>query len=237
MAAYTKTTPGAPVQGFYTLGDVVTDSLNVAHVCTKTGFAAPIGAMVGNAATFAATPSVVTAGAYASGAAAGTGSSAVETVSGPVHKTVLTLADLAVNVADATQYGGTKIYDFPEERILVLGCVATLTPKTTTAIASTINSGVAGAIALGRVTASAISLTGTMADLTPSTAIVTSTTINVAAAAVTPVLAAAAAFDGTSTAIDMFLNCSITTATDIDADGTIAFGGTITFHWLNLGDL
>jgi hypothetical protein len=157
-------------------------------------------------------------------------------LSGGVHKTVLTLTDAAVSITDANAYGGTKIYDFPEGRILVLGVTATLAPKTTTAIASTINSGVAGAVALGSVTASNVTLDSTMADMLPSTVIATSTVINVAAAAVTAALAAAAQFDGTTTPVDMFLNSSITTGTDIDADGVLAYSGTITMHWVNLGD-
>lgn len=159
-------------------------------------------------------------------------------VIGVVNKTILTLTNTPVAMVDATvQGGGVKIYDFPAGRILFLGCIASLAPKTTTVIADTINSAVAGVWSLGRAVATAdAALTGTEADMLPSTAFTSSATINVAAATVTGALAASAQFDGTATAIDMYLNSCITLATDIDADGTIAWSGTVTFHWINLGD-
>jgi hypothetical protein len=137
---------------------------------------------------------------------------------------------------NGTEYQGTKIYDFPEGRIYVLGTVATLQQKTTSAIATTLNSGVTGAIALGTATASNVSLTGTMVDILPSTAFTTSTVINVAGTAVTAVLAAAAFFDGTATAKDVFLNTAYATTTDVDLDATQTISGTIVITWVNLGD-
>lgn len=235
MAAYTKNSPGAPTAGFYTAGDTVTDSLGVVWTATRTGQAGPDG--FGQPTQFAG--SYPNLGVTTAGVGSSPVASVVATEFGAsgLHQTVLTLTDAPILVTDALAYGSLKIYDFPEGRIHVLGCVATLAPKTTTAIASTINSGVAGAVGLGTAAASAVTLATTMVDLLPSTVIATSTTINVAAAAVTPVLAAAAVFNGTSTAIDAYLNTSITTATDIDADGTLAYSGTIRITWVNLGDI
>ena len=155
---------------------------------------------------------------------------------GPLVITTLTLDNVAQAVVNGTEYQGTKLYDFPQGRIHVLGVTATLQQKTTSALASTLNSGSTGAISLGTATASNVSLTGTMVDLLPSTAFTSSTTINVAGTAVSAALAAAAQFDGTSTAKDMFLNTAYATTTDVDADATQTISGTIVITWINLGD-
>lgn len=155
---------------------------------------------------------------------------------GPLVQTTLTLANVAQSVVNGTEYQGTKIYDFPACRLSVLGCIATLQQKTTSALASTLNASSTGAIALGTATASNVSLTGTMVDLLPSTAFTSSATINVAGTAVSAALAAAAQFDGTSTAKDMYLNTAYATTTDVDADATQTISGTIVITWLNLGD-
>jgi flagellar basal body rod protein FlgG len=156
---------------------------------------------------------------------------------GPLCITTLTLNNVAQAVVNGTEYQGTKLYDFPQCRLSILGVTATLQQKTTSAIASTLNSGVTGAISLGTATASNVSLTSTMVDLLPSTAFTSSTTINVAGTAVTAALAAAAQFDGTSTAKDMFLNTAYATTTDVDANATQTISGTIVITWINLGDL
>lgn len=170
------------------------------------------------------------------------GSAPIGTVSvkhvafGPFVQTTLTLASVAQTVTNGTEYQSTKIYDFPAGRISVLGVTATLQQKTTSAIATTINSGVTGAIALGTAAASNVSLTGTMVDLLPSTAFTSSTTINVAGTAVSAALAAAAQFDGTSTAKDVYLNTAYATTTDVDGNGTQTISGTVVITWINLGD-
>lgn len=155
---------------------------------------------------------------------------------GPFVKTTLTLKDVAQTVVNGTEYQGTKIYDLPEGRLLVLGVTATLQQKTTSAIASTLNSGVTGAISLGTAAASNVSLTSTMVDLLPSTAFTSSTTINVAGTAVKNALAASAHFDGTTTAKDIYLNTAYATTTDVDGDATQTISGTVVIVWVNLGD-
>lgn len=148
----------------------------------------------------------------------------------------LTLDNVPQAVVNGTEFQGTKLMTFPEGRLNVLGCTATLQQKTTSAIASTLNSGVTGAISLGTATASNVALTGAMVDLLPSTAFTSSTTINVAGTAVSAALAAAAQFDGTSTAKSMFLNTAYATTTDVDADATQTISGTITVVFAFLGD-
>jgi len=143
---------------------------------------------------------------------------------------------VAQNVVNGTEYQGTKIYDFPEGRILVLGVTATLQQKTTSAIDTTLNSGT-GAISLGSVTASATTLASTMVDFLPSTAFTSSTVINVAGTAVTAALAASAQFNGTATPVDLYLNTAYATTTDVDGNATQTISGTVRIVWVLLGDL
>lgn len=153
-----------------------------------------------------------------------------------IHQTILTLTDLAQAVVNGTEYQGTKIYTFPLGRILVMGVTASIAQKTTSAIDTTLNSGVTGALGIGTATASNVSLTSAMVDLLPSTAFTTSTVINVAGAAVGAALAASAQFDGTSTAKAVFINTAYATTADVDGNATQTLTGNVTITWVNLGD-
>jgi hypothetical protein len=155
---------------------------------------------------------------------------------GPFIQTTLTLANVAQTVVNGTEYQGTKIYDFPNCRMNVLGVTATLQQKTTSALASTLNASSTGAIGLGTATASATTLATTMVDFLPSTAFTSSATVNVAGTAVSAALAAAAQFDGTATAKDLYLNTAYATTADVDGDATQTISGTVVITWINLGD-
>lgn len=155
---------------------------------------------------------------------------------GPLHQTVLTLDGVGQTVTNGTEYQSTLLFTFPEGRILVLGNTATLKQKTTSTLASTLNASSTGAISLGTAAASNVSLTGTMVDLLPSTAFTSSATVNVFGTAVSAALAAAAQFDGTSSAKAMYLNTAYATTTDVDADATQVISGTIRLTWIFLGD-
>lgn len=155
---------------------------------------------------------------------------------GPFIQSTITLTDVAQTVVNGTEYQGTKIFDFPAGRLNVLGVTATLQQTTTSALATTLNASSTGAIGLGTATASATTLATTMVDLLPSTAFTSSATINVAGTAVSNALAAAAQFDGTTTAKDMYLNTAYATTTDVDGDATQTISGTIVVTWIQLGD-
>jgi hypothetical protein len=167
------------------------------------------------------------------------GATAVATETGDslVHQTTITLSDLAQAVANGTEYQGTKIYDFPVGRILVLGVTASIAQKTTSAIDTTLNGESVGALSIGTATASNTTLDSTMADLLPSTAFASSATINVAGTAVGAALAASAQFDGTSTATDVYINTAYATTTDVDGNATQTLSGTVKITWINLGDI
>lgn len=155
---------------------------------------------------------------------------------GPFCQTTLTLNNVPQAVVNGTEYQGTKIYDLPEGRIFVLGCTATLQQKTTSALASTLNASSTGSIGIGTATASATTLATTMVDLIPATAFTSSATINVAGTAVSAALAAAAQFDGTTTAKDVYLNTAYATTTDVDGNATQTISGTVILTWVQLGD-
>ena len=164
------------------------------------------------------------------------GSTAVTTYGAQVVTERITLADVRQTVVNGTEYQGTKIATLPAGRILVLGVTATLRQTTTSALASTLNASSTGAVALGTVTASNVSLTSTMVNLLPSTAFTSSATVNVAGTAVSAALAASAQFDGTSTAVDVFLNSAFATTADVDGDATMVWNGTVDITYINLGD-
>ena len=155
---------------------------------------------------------------------------------GFLYQTTLTLTDVAQTVVNGTEYQSTKLWTFPQGRILVNGVIATIAQKTTSVIASTLNSGVTGALGIGTAAASNVALTSTMVDLLPSTAFTSSTTINVAGTAVSAALAASAQFDGTTTAKPVYINTAYATTTDVDADATQTLTGTILITWTFLGD-
>jgi len=175
----------------------------------------------------------------ASGAGAATtltGMSVTESGNGVVQKTTFTFTNWTPTVADATTGVGTKIYDFPEGRIFVLGSTGSCTFTTTSVLASTLNASASSRWGVGTVTQTNATLATTEQDLLPVTTFTSSATINVANTATTGALAAAAAFDGTATAKDAYFNISVPTATDIDADATVAINGSVTITWINLGD-
>lgn len=155
---------------------------------------------------------------------------------GALYQTTLSLVDVPQAVTNGTEYQSTLLYTFPEGRLLVLGCTATLAQKTTSTLASTLNASVTGAVSLGTVAASATTLATTMVDLMPSTAFTSSATINVAGTAVSSALAASAQFDGTSTAKKMYLNSAYATTADVDGNATQTFTGTVRVTWVWLGD-
>jgi len=158
-----------------------------------------------------------------------------------IHKTVLTCAALPISIADdagVAQYGGVKVYDFPEGLICTLGAV--IDGAVTGGVTGTIINTWAGGIALGSAAATTgATLTGTEADIMPEVDVAAAT----AKVAVVDAVSVAAALtesgarwlDGTATAKDLYLNLVV----DDDAThtaGTVSFTGTITVHWINLGD-
>jgi hypothetical protein len=242
MTAYTKTSPGAPATGFYNAGDTVTDSNDIVWYAVRTGFAGYDASQMFSGGLFVALPpNTALLNPAGAGTANGATVSAVESGIGPVHKTVLTLAATPISIADEAgqgQYGGVKIYDFPAGLIMPLGAVvdASVTLGTTGTIINTWD----GSIALGvEVVADHQDAANKRGQVMPAVA-VTQAVAKVAVAKAVSVAtnlteSGARHLDGTSTAIDLYLNLLVTDeATHTAGTGTIS--GTVTFHWINLGD-
>lgn len=166
---------------------------------------------------------------------------------GPFNCTVLTFDAVSLTITDALAYLGTKVYDFPTGIIRVYDSAGAFTLTTTSAIAGTLNSGVTVNWGFGTVTASAATLATTMIDVLPGSggtlpAFTSSTVINVASAEDDDYLKhadaqdAAAIWDGTATAKDLYFNIAVPTATDIDANATVALDGIFVMYWALLHD-
>lgn len=223
MALYTKNTPGAPVSGQYALSDQVVDSVGVTWTCIQAGLPGvfmPGGFKLSTNGTIAST----------------TGLTGLELGDGILHQTVFTFAAVPLTIADATVGVGSKIYDFPEGRIYIVGATGTMAFTTTSVLASTLNASVSCRWGVGTTTQVNATLATTEQDILPVTTFTSSATINVANTATTAALASPAVFDGTGTAKDAFFNISVPTATDIDADATVTCTGNVIISWIFLGD-
>lgn len=185
--------------------------------------------------------------AQGSGAAAYTtkpgdlGIAQTERQSGFFHSVRLDFFKLAQTITNgASEYTNTLIYTFPIGLIQFLGAIYSLTPTTTSTLSTTITTGSSGTLGFGTVVASNATLSTTMINVGPGTgqtptAWTSSTTINVAAATVTGFLIAlpTTMFDGTGTAIKLYLNNSVAVNS---ADGTMTWDGYINFAYLHCGD-
>jgi len=168
------------------------------------------------------------------------GVTAIEQGDGVVHKTVLRIESLNVDVVSVTTgagVGGSKVYDFPEGRILVLGTMAYLTLAIPTASQADFTDATPeGDIGVGTVAPADADGLGT--DATDDN-LSTATAFTMAAYTATPEVPSEASLqiDGTSTAVDMFVNMLVD-AGDIDDDttGEILVSGVIVCTWINLGD-
>jgi hypothetical protein len=174
------------------------------------------------------------------GAAAGTGVGVQEIGTGAFRKTILTLKNTPVVMADnagVTAFGSLKVYDFPAGELYVLGAHADVViTKTSGGVIDTWD----GDIGLGTVAANntATPLATTEQNILPNTA----TPQAVAGVSTTKgvtITTAVGMLDGTSTAVDAFLNVLVDD-TDHDVTTTpcnLIFNGTVTIFWVNLGDI
>lgn len=172
------------------------------------------------------------------GAAAGTGVTAKELGVGGFQTTILTFVNTPVPLTDeagVVAYGGLKVYDFPQGYIFMQGAVADLA---ITKSSAGVNADWDGDIGVGTVTASNnASMASTEQNIIPTTA-----TPQAAAGATTGKAVSTptehAILDGHTTAIDAFLNLLVD---DGDQDVTttpcnLIVNGTLTLHWLFMGD-
>jgi len=218
-----------PTTGAWYRGDVVINSgfssgEALYWICTSSG---EPGTWV---AVYTTTPADLPVGV---GAKNGATVTAVQT-GVEVFKTVLTLASTPVTVANTTgsSFGGVKLYDFPVGRILIHGVTANLSFNWAgTGIVATGS----GDFSMGTAVTADATLDGTNVDLLPSTGLLDPFVAGVGTGK--GALAASAHFDGTTTAIDAFLNLIIDDADVSDEDSSIVLvSGSVTITWTNLGD-
>lgn len=161
--------------------------------------------------------------------------SVVENGDGTFHQSVFTLTALPITMRDTQQGGGVKIYDFPLGRIQRMGATGTIAVTTTSVLADTLNTGVTCNWGVGSTTQASATVATTEQDFVNVAAFTASATIAVAGASAAGVGAAVlASLDGTSTAVDAFLNLAVALNTDIDADATVTVTGTVKITWVNL---
>lgn len=148
---------------------------------------------------------------------------------GVVRQTVITLALTGadkITLPDGADHGdGALIYTFPAGLILVLGAVI----DGIVAIDNADNADAVVNMAVGTATASDDDeLTGTEAS------IISSTEIPNGAGTWQTAMAASAQFDGTSAAVELYINAGVVNAVS-SADVTVELSGTLTVTWINLG--
>lgn len=159
---------------------------------------------------------------------------------GIIHKTIIRLDSVPVSVVSVTTgagVGGTKIYDFPQGRLNILGTMADLTFVIAEGDQADFTDATPeGDVGIGTVApanADALGTDATDDDFSTATAI----TMAAYSGDVQCPSEAALHMDGTSTAKDMFVNALID-AGDIDDDttSTVYVSGWVAVTWMNLGD-
>lgn len=174
-------------------------------------------------------------GVGTAGAAASASVAVSESAAGAM-KTTLTLSGVSITMTDATtagSHGSLKLYDFPQCNLLFLGGTCDLT-ITAGVGGITDTAAVVGSIGTTAVATDNATLTTTEADLIPST----DSTLTAGAGETKgkTVTAGVVVFDGTTTAVDAYLNFAVPDAGST-ADDTLTVSGTITLVWSNLGDV
>lgn len=159
-----------------------------------------------------------------------------------VHRTVLTCTAVPISLADdagVAQYGGVKLYTFPEGLIFTKGAI--ISGNLTLGVTGTIIDAFTGVNGLGNIVATtgsslnkdneAFWLQSTN-NATASAKVAAISSISVAA---TVTEASSRIGDGTGTPAPVFLNFAIADDASHTA-GTGTFTGTVTISWEKIGD-
>jgi len=166
--------------------------------------------------------------------------SATEEQFGFVRRTTLRLASVPVSVVSVTSgngVGGTKIYDFPEGRQLLMGTLADLAlhikPAQEADFTDATPEGDVGIGTAAPADADALGADATDDDLATAAAF----TMADYAATVQCPNEAIQTLNGASTPVDMYVTMLVDAA-DIDDDttSTVYVSGLVVFYWINLGD-
>ena len=180
-----------------------------------------------------------TAGAGAVPTALASYVTAIERGNGVVHQTILTMTALPVTLTDDAgngQYVATKLYDFPQGLLHLLGAVLDADIVLLTPFIDAAEGDVGVGTAAIPDAADAIGTVAAEDDIIPTTAIAAMT------AKAGPIDAMSAdaenvQSDGTATAKDLYLNLMIDDNVAHTTKAGNLITGTLTFTWINLGDV
>lgn len=156
---------------------------------------------------------------------------------GGAYQLEFTFNNVKVMVTDALAYAGLKLFDFVEGKIRVKGGTARFTFGVDTVRASTINDSASLTWGVGSAAASSATLATTMQNVINTvTRTLTGTGAAPSPASAGDVVSTAFTLDGTTSAVDLFMNFAFATGTDIDADGVLSVNGKLTLLVENFGD-
>lgn len=160
-----------------------------------------------------------------------------------IHQTLLSYAALPVTTGNTTgaSFGSKQVYTLPQGRIFVVSNLAyfnQITFNTAAGVDGDIAGGGSGDYSMGSTATADATLSSTDVDLLPSTAMLDPFVAGVGRSNVGSALAAAAAFDGTTTALSLYLNAIIDDADVADgaASDNVYFTGWSRLTWIFLGD-
>lgn len=159
----------------------------------------------------------------------------VTTTGAYLKKSIITITDVPIVIPFAgtgtNHIGATKLVTFPQGRVLVHGVTASgLKLSAHASLAATEGGDIAmGSTAVVTIDDNTAALAGTVVNILPSTSLDPITN------AVTSALAASAQFDGTSTALPIYVSFQADTG-DMTAASTNNVSGVVTIHWTDLGD-
>lgn len=160
-----------------------------------------------------------------------------------LHQTLLSFQALPVTTGNTTgiSFGSKRVYDFPGGLLWVPSVTAyfnLITFNTVAGVSGDIGGGGSGDYSLGTTPADDGTLTAADVDLLPSSAMLDPFVAGVGSSNAGSKLAAAAFFDGTSSAKSMYLNCLIDDAdvSDAASGDNVYFTGWVRATWIWLGD-
>ena len=165
---------------------------------------------------------------------AGTCTAAEYNVNG-YHKTVLTLlGGTTFALEDKDDGGGIKIYDFPQGQVLILGTLVDATITLDTNVTAPYVMSVGTVVGVD----SEATLTTTEANFVASTAVTNGAAQDFhGVSAATSVGLTGEPYNGTSTALPLFVNAAIAAGSITGGATLAATGGTVTVWWIYLGDI
>lgn len=158
------------------------------------------------------------------------------------HRTQLQCTNLPVNVSNVTaiSFGNARLYNFPEGRIYMKGCMAFFSQiafNNPTGGGSVIAQTGSGDYSIGTAATADSTLNGNEVNILPSTAMLDPFVGGIGRSNAGSALASAASFDGTGTPVAAFLNVIIDDAAVADGtSSTVFFTGSIQITWEWHGD-